>query len=68
MQCWALGLEAAEMNGSGKCKHNCDAWQNGINVTRKFRSVRGALEKREITHPGGFCQRKWHLSKSLKEG
>lgn len=37
------------MNGSGKCKCNCDARQNGIQVTRKIQSVRGALGERDHT-------------------
>lgn len=37
------------MNDSGKCKCNCDARQNGIHVTRKIQSVRGALGERDHT-------------------
>lgn len=53
------------MNGLGKCKHNCDVRQNGMSQEIS-KALEGLGEK--ITHPGGFSQRKCHLSKSLKEG
>lgn len=39
-----------------------------VQMSQERSKVLEGLEKRDITHPGGFSQRKWHLSKSLKEG
>lgn len=41
---------------ASECKQNCDARQNGINVTRKIESVRAALGERDHTPRWVFPQ------------